>query len=167
MDVTTAVRRWRLEPHPEGGFYRETYRSGLRTVPPGWPGERALATAILYLLPAGVRSAWHRVRGDELWLWQGGAPMALFIGDEARYTGDEARYTGDEARQVGPDPAAGQELQVLVPAGAWQSATPGAPTPGAATPGAAGPGAAEPWSLVACLVAPGFDFADFELRGES
>ena len=146
--MTTAVRRWRLEPHPEGGFYRETYRSGLRTVPPGWPGERALATAILYLLPAGVRSAWHRVRGDELWLWQGGAPMALFI--------------GDEARQVGPEPAAGQELQVLVPAGAWQSAT-----PGAATPGAAGRGAAEPWSLVACLVAPGFDFADFELRGES
>ncbi len=144
MDVTTAVGRWRLEPHPEGGFYRETYRSGLRTVPPGWPGERALATAILYLLPAGQRSAWHRVRGDELWLWQGGAPMTLRI--------------GDEARQVGPDPAAGQELQVLVPAGAWQSANPGRP---------AGPGAAEPWSLVACLVAPGFDFADFELRGDS
>ena len=190
MDVTTAVRRWRLEPHPEGGFYRETYRSGLRTGPPGWPGERALATAILYLLPAGVRSAWHRVRGDELWLWQGGAPMALFIqnearqvgdearqvGDEARQVGDEARYMGDEARQVGPDPAAGQELQVLVPAGAWQSATPaaiaGTATTGTATPadttaGAAGPGGAEPWSLVACLVAPGFDFADFELRGES
>jgi predicted cupin superfamily sugar epimerase len=142
MDVTTAVRRWRLEPHPEGGFYRETYRSGMRTVPPGWPGERALATAILYLLPAGLRSAWHRVRGDELWLWQGGAPMMLLIGDETRV--------------VGPDPAAGQHLQVLVPAGAWQSATPEQQA-GEAT-------AAAPWSLVACVVAPGFDFADFELR---
>jgi uncharacterized protein len=142
MDVTTAVRRWRLEPHPEGGFYRETYRSGVRTVPPGWPGERALATAILYLLPAGLRSAWHRVRGDELWLWQGGAPMMLLIGDETRV--------------VGPDPAAGQHLQVLVPAGAWQSATP-EHRAGEAT-------AVAPWSLVACVVAPGFDFADFELR---
>jgi predicted cupin superfamily sugar epimerase len=135
MDVSTAVTRWRLEPHPEGGFFRETYRSPLTTLPPGWPGERALATAILYLLPAGQRSAWHRVRGDELWLWQGGAPMHLRIGDQSRL--------------VGPDPAAGQEPQVLVPAGAWQSATPG-------------DGA---WSLVACLVTPGFDFADFELRG--
>jgi predicted cupin superfamily sugar epimerase len=135
MDVSTAVTGWRLEPHPEGGFFRETYRSPLTTLPPGWPGERALATAILYLLPAGQRSAWHRVRGDELWLWQGGAPMYLRIGDQSRL--------------VGPDPAAGQEPQVLVPAGAWQSATPG-------------DGA---WSLVACLVTPGFDFADFELRG--
>ena len=109
--------RWRLEPHPEGGFFRETYRSALRTVPPGWPGERALATAILYLLPAGLRSAWHRVRGDELWLWQGGAAMELRIGEQARL--------------VGPDPAAGQEPQVLVPAGAWQAATPAA----AASPG--------------------------------
>jgi uncharacterized protein len=171
MDVSTAVGRWRLEPHPEGGFYRETYRSALRTVPPGWPGERAFATAILYLLPAGERSAWHRVRGDELWLWQGGGPMALHIGAQTRL--------------VGPDPAAGQDLQVLVPAGAWQSASPAAPPapqdpPDAAVPlassGLAAAAAAvtddgsragaEPWSLVACLVAPGFDFADFELRGD-
>ena len=146
MDVATAVDRWRLGPHPEGGFFRETYRSPLRTVPAGWPGERALATAILYLLPAGQESAWHRVRGDELWLWQGGAPMKLRI--------------GEETRQVGPDPSAGHEPQVLVPAGAWQCAAPGV---AAGTPGVpAGPAAA--WSLVACLVTPGFDFADFELR---
>ena len=138
MDVATAVDRWRLGPHPEGGFFRETYRSPLRTLPAGWPGERALATAILYLLPAGQESAWHRVRGDELWLWQGGAPMELRI--------------GQETCQVGPDPQAGHEPQVLVPAGAWQSATPVPATPAAS------------WSLVACLVSPGFDFADFELR---
>jgi predicted cupin superfamily sugar epimerase len=139
MDVATAVDRWRLGPHPEGGFFRETYRSALRTVPAGWPGERALATAILYLLPAGQESAWHRVRGDELWLWQGGAPMELRI--------------GEQTCQVGPDPDAGHELQILVPAGVWQSATP-------AVPAAPVPS----WSLVACLVSPGFDFADFELR---
>ncbi|MGP7999039.1 MAG: cupin domain-containing protein [Streptosporangiaceae bacterium] len=146
MDVATAVRQWRLEPHPEGGFFRETYRSALSTVPPGWPAERALATAILFLLPAGARSAWHRVRGDELWLWQGGAAMELHIADETRL--------------VGPDPAAGQEPQVLVPAGAWQSATPSPQ----ATPGRPGRPGASQWSLVACLVTPGFDFADFELR---
>jgi predicted cupin superfamily sugar epimerase len=138
MDVATAVDRWRLGPHPEGGFFRETYRSALRTVPAGWPGERALATAILYLLPAGQESAWHRVRGDELWLWQGGAPMELRI--------------GEQTRQVGPDPQAGHEPQILVPAGAWQSATPVPAAPAAS------------WSLVACLVSPGFDFTDFELR---
>ena len=128
------MRAWQLKPHPEGGFFRETYRSARHTSPAGWPGERALATAILYLLPAGRRSAWHRVRGDELWLWQGGAAMELRIGEENRL--------------VGPDPAAGQQPQVLVPGGAWQSATP----------------ASGPWSLAACLVTPGFDFADFELR---
>ena len=147
MDVARAVDRWRLGPHPEGGFFRETYRSALRTLPAGWPGERALATAILYLLPVGQESAWHRVRGDELWLWQGGAPMELRI--------------GEETRQVGPDPAAGHEPQVLVPGGAWQSATPAA-TPGA-TPAVPGAPVAS-WSLVACVVTPGFDFTDFELR---
>ena len=140
MDVATAVQRWRLAPHPEGGYFRETYRSGLQTTLAGWPGERVLATAILYLLPVGQESAWHRVRGDELWLWQGGAPMELRI--------------RRETRRLGPDPAAGHEPQVLVPAGAWQSATPASDATVAAS-----------WSLVACLVVPGFDFADFELRG--
>lgn len=135
MDPSRVVDAWGLEPHREGGFYRETYRAQMSFTPHGWPGKRSLATAILYLLPAGERSAPHRVRGDELWLWQGGAAMELTVGEERNL--------------VGPNRAAGHSLQVLVPAGAWQSATP-----------AEGP---EPWSLVACVVAPGFDFADFEL----
>jgi predicted cupin superfamily sugar epimerase len=127
------ARRWNLEPHPEGGYYRETYRAAISTTPPGYPGPRALATAILFLLPGGVRSLRHRVRGDELWLWQGGDAMALDI---------------DGATQlIGPDADAGHALQALVPANTWQSATP----------------AGERWSLVACVVAPGFDFADFEI----
>jgi uncharacterized protein len=134
VDARAAAEAWGLEPHPEGGFYRETFRSRVSVQLPGWPGERALATAIIYLLAAGERSAAHRVRGDELWLWQGGAPMELTVDGAARL--------------LGPDAGAGHELQLLVPGGAWQSATP------------AGPG----WSLAACVVAPGFDFADFELR---
>jgi predicted cupin superfamily sugar epimerase len=137
MNVADAVAAWELVRHPEGGYYRETYRSSVSVTPPGWPGPRSLATSILYLLAAGERSAWHRVRGDELWLWQSGAPMELGVAGATRV--------------VGPDPGSGHELQVLVPAGAWQSAT---------TAGSPG------WSLVACVVAPGFDFADFELRGE-
>ena len=135
MDAREAAAAWGLSPHPEGGFYRETYRSDISVSPPGWPGPRALATSILYLLPAGERSARHRVRGDELWLWQSGAAMEL--------------SAGERLHLVGPDPRAGHDLQVLVPAGAWQSATPAAGVEG--------------WSLVACVVAPGFAFEDFEL----
>jgi predicted cupin superfamily sugar epimerase len=138
MDARAAAEAWALAPHPEGGFYRETYRSSLTHMPPAWPGPRALATAILYLLPAGERSAWHRVRGDELWLYHAGAPMSLSVGDRTVL--------------VGPDPGDGQQLQVLVPGGTWQSATPMEGSNVAA------------WSLVACIVAPGFDFDDFDLR---
>jgi uncharacterized protein len=134
-DALSVAKRLNLTPHPEGGYYRETYRSPVTFTPPGYPGERALATAILFLLPAGVRSARHRVRSDELWLWQGGEAMMLDVDGSAHV--------------VGPATDAGHALQGLVPGGAWQSATP----------------AADGWSLVACVVAPGFDFDDFELSG--
>src|SRR5437588_3868971 len=80
MDAGRAAEVWGLEPHPEGGFYRETYRSAIAVTPPGWSDPRALATSALYLLPAGVRSARHRVQGDELWLYHAGAPMLLNFG---------------------------------------------------------------------------------------
>jgi hypothetical protein len=134
VDAREVAAAWDLAPHPEGGFYRETYRCGAVVTPPGWSAPRSLATAIVYLLPAGERSAWHRVRGDELWLWQGGLPMELSLDGGPRL--------------LGPDQAAGHALQLLVPGGARQSATP------------AGPAG---WSLAACVVAPGFDFADFSL----
>ncbi len=136
MDAAAVAAMWDLAPHPEGGFFRETYRSTLTVAPPGWPAPRSLATSILYLLPAGTRSALHRVRGDELWLWQGGGAMALTI--------EGARHL------VGPDRARGHVVQCVVPGGAWQTATP----------------ADDAWSLVACVVAPGFDFADFEMRAD-
>lgn len=122
------VRQLDLAPHPEGGHYRETVRL------PAEPGERSPMTAILFLLDAGERSHWHRVDAAELWLFHAGAPLTLRIGEEPPVT-------------LGSDVAAGQQPQVLVPAGAWQAAE------------ADGGG----WSLVSCVVAPGFDFAGFEL----
>lgn len=130
-EALAVAQRLNLARHPEGGYFRETYRAQLQVTPPGYPGARALATAILFLLPAGEQSARHRVRSDELWLWQGGDGMVLDV--------DGTRHV------VGPQPDAA--LQVLVPANAWQSATP----------------AGTAWSLVACVVAPGFDFDDFEI----
>lgn len=91
-----------LAPHPEGGWYRETFRQ------PAPNGGRGLATAILFLLEAGQRSHWHRVDAAEMWLWHAGHPLALMIGP--------ARVI------LGADVAAGQMPQALVPAGVWQSA---------------------------------------------
>ena len=130
-EALAVARRLNLAPHPEGGYFRETYRASLQFTPPGYSAARALATAILFLLPGGTQSARHRVRSDELWLWQGGDAMALEI--------DGTTHV------VGPQPDA--SLQVLVPANAWQSARP----------------AGIAWSLVACVVSPGFDFDDFEI----
>jgi uncharacterized protein len=136
VDVQQAVAAWGMIPHPEGGFFREIYRSPLSIQPAGWPSDRSLMTSILYLLPSGQSASWHRVRGDELWMWQGGEGMVLSI---------------DNASLVcGPDPTKDQTPQVLVPGGAWQSAT--------ALDGTHG------WSLVGCVVAPGFDYEDWEMR---
>ena len=98
VDASDIARAWRLEPHPEGGFYRETFRSQTTIELPGWPGERSLATAIIYLLAAGDRSARHRVRGDELWLWQGGGPMELTVGGTERLLTGEPPATGFTSR---------------------------------------------------------------------
>jgi hypothetical protein len=91
-----------LSPHPEGGWYRETYRS------PAPPGERGAATAIYYLLRAGERSHWHRVDAIEIWHWYAGAPLELRIGRE--------KVT------LGGDLAAGERPQAVVPPFAWQAA---------------------------------------------
>jgi predicted cupin superfamily sugar epimerase len=110
-----------LQPHPEGGWFAETWRE-----PAG--------TAIYYLLRAGERSEWHRVRGaTEIWHFYAGDPLAL-----------DLRPGG--ARVLGPDVAAGQRPLVVVPAEVWQSAEPlGA------------------WTLVGCTVCPAFEFDRFEL----
>lgn len=126
-----------LQPHPEGGWYRETWRAaGTFTTP---YGDRSPATSILFLLQPGESSRWHRVRSGELWLWQGGGRLLLDLG------GTAARPALDATVTVGPSAA---DLQRLVRPDEWQAARP----------------AGDEAVLVACVVSPGFDFADFELE---
>ncbi|MEU6035879.1 cupin domain-containing protein [Actinomadura sp. NPDC047616] len=129
-----------LLPHPEGGWFRETWRAAARFTPDGYPGERAAATGIYFLLPPGEESVWHTVRSDELWLWHRGGPLTLLLGGDGDRPGETP-----EAVALGPDVIGGQRPQALVPAGTWQAARPA--------------GAEE--ALVSCVVSPGFDFADF------
>jgi alkylation response protein AidB-like acyl-CoA dehydrogenase/predicted cupin superfamily sugar epimerase len=131
-----------LAPHPEGGWYRETWRAAPESVPDGYPGPRAAATGIYFLLGPGEESAWHRVRSDEVWLWHSGGPLTLLDGG-----GADAPADIPAAVALGPDLADGQRPQHVIPAGHWQSARP----------------AATAEVLVSCVVAPGFDFADFSL----
>lgn len=131
-----------LRPHPEGGWFRETWRTSPGFEPEWYGGRRAAATAIYFLLCPGEYSRWHVVRSDELWLWHRGGPLALRFGGTAGEPG--------EVREVilGPEVAAGQHPQVLVPGGVWQSAAPASGTE----------------VLVSCVVSPGFDFADFRME---
>ncbi|WP_395692300.1 cupin domain-containing protein [Nocardioides sp.] len=122
-----------LAPHPEGGWYRQTWASP-ETVTLADGRVRPTATLIYFLLPAGESSAWHRVASDEVWLAHQGS-VTLELG------GDAARPVGAGTVSVGPD-----RPQVLVPAGAWQRTLPSGTD-----------------ALVSCLVSPGFDFDDFEL----
>jgi alkylation response protein AidB-like acyl-CoA dehydrogenase/predicted cupin superfamily sugar epimerase len=131
-----------LAPHPEGGWYRETWRAAPESVPDGYPGPRAAATGLYFLLTPGEESAWHRVRSDEVWLWHSGGPLTLLDGGDA-----DAPAGAPTAVTLGPELAAGQQPQHVIPSGHWQAARPAA--------------AAE--VLVSCVVAPGFDFADFSL----
>jgi predicted cupin superfamily sugar epimerase len=134
-----------LAPHPEGGWYRQTWRSPISFTPPGYPGERSAATAIYFLLHSSERSRWHVVRSDELWLWHHGGPLELRLGG----TGDEPTPLGEQTvTMLGCDLDAGQRPQILVPGGTWQTAAPSGGEP----------------VLVSCIVAPGFDFADFRLH---
>jgi uncharacterized protein len=96
-----------LAPHPEGGFYRETFRD------PRAVEGRAVSTAIYYLLPAGQTSAWHRVDAAEIWHWHAGAPLDLSLFEDGR------RRT---VLRLGADLVSGERPQGIVPASVWQSA---------------------------------------------
>jgi len=129
----TVVERLGMGAHPEGGWYVETWRAAAAD------GERPVASAILFLLPAGEMSHWHRVDADELWQYSAGDALELLIATDR--TG-----AGIERHRLGPDATAGDDVQVVVPAGSWQAARPlGA------------------WTLVGCVVAPAFTFDGFEL----
>lgn len=105
----TLIEALDLSPHPEGGWYRETWRAAVES------GERAGGTAIYFLLESHQRSHWHRVDANEHWFWHGGAPIALSIAPDG---GPVERIT------LGIDLVEGQRPQALVPAGHWQAAEP-------------------------------------------
>jgi len=131
LTAEEVVRLLDLAPHPEGGFYRETFRA------PAPAGGRGASTAIYYLLREGDVSAWHRVDADEVWHHYAGAPLELTLSTDGRQR---------STLFIGPDLAAGERPQAVVPAGVWQAARP-----------------LGGWTLVGCTVAPAFDFAGFEM----
>jgi predicted cupin superfamily sugar epimerase len=136
--VSTAraiIERLELEPHPEGGWYRETWRA------PAVDGSRASATAIHFLLEAGQRSHWHRVDAAEIWLWHGGDPVELSLA--------QAGHCPVETIRLGGGVLDGESPQHVIPPHWWQAAQP-----------ARGPCG---YSLVSCIVSPGFEFAGFTL----
>ena len=135
-EIDRIVRRLGLEPHPEGGFYRETWRD-----PDLADGTRGHGTAIYFLLPGGVTSRWHRVDATEIWHHYAGAPLELLIGP--------SDPTADRTIVLGPDLEAGEEPQGIVREGEWQSAR---------SRGA--------WTLVGCTVSPAFRFEGFEMLEE-
>jgi predicted cupin superfamily sugar epimerase len=107
-EARAIIEKLGLAPHPEGGWYKETWRADAAE------GERAAGTAIHFLLDAGEQSHWHRVDADELWLWHAGSPLELRIGDDA----------GQLVRVVlGGDVLRGQVPQARVPKGMWQAAS--------------------------------------------
>jgi len=135
-----------LGPHPEGGFYRETYRSAQTLPTPG--GERPASTAILFLITFGSISHLHRLSSDELWVFQGGLQLELVT--IAADGEAQTRVLGDLEEEGAP----ARLPQALVPAGSWQ---------GARLAGGPHLPVDHAWSLVSCVVTPGFEFEDFEL----
>ncbi|MBT8425884.1 MAG: cupin domain-containing protein [Silicimonas sp.] len=130
MTADEIITRLDLRPHPEGGWFRQT-----------WVGDetpRASGTCIYFLLKEGERSHWHRVDATEIWHFYAGTPLILRQAE----TGEGPAT----AQSLGPDLAAGQVPQIIVPTDHWQAAE--------ATTG---------WSLVGCTVSPGFSFEGFEL----
>jgi predicted cupin superfamily sugar epimerase len=134
MLAADIIRLLDLKPHPEGGHYRQTFRDE----PPSKGGGRAASTAIYFLLARGERSHWHRVDAAEVWHYYAGAPLVLEIADTD--PGPIRRL------RLGADLSAGERPQAVVPPHAWQAAE-----------------CLGEWTLVGCTVAPGFEFATFEL----
>lgn len=151
-EVQRLVTELSLVEHPEGGWYRETYRSPSRTATP--LGERNLATLIYYLLPAGVESRIHCVSWDEIWLWQGGGVLdvrsygpRMALGPRGQ-GGPGADNDGDKYQSHLLGHGANALPQQLMPAGTWFNAVV----------------AEGDFVLAACMVSPGFDFADLQFR---
>jgi predicted cupin superfamily sugar epimerase len=135
--VAELIRMLGLTAHPEGGYYREIWRSESSVEPADGRGTRSALTSIYFLLPADAVSRWHRVRSDEIWHHYEGAPLMLVLASP-----DGVRQVRHRLGPLGPD----QTPERIVPAGWWQAAR-----------------SLGEYTLVGCTVGPGFEFADFEM----
>ena len=147
MTVQQLIQQYNLQPHPEGGWYKETYKSDEyisgSTLPERFGGSRVFSTAIYFLLAQGNLSAFHRIKSDECWHFYAGDPLVVYV----------MQLNGRlDIIHLGNDIEKGQVFQFVVPANCWFASR---PAPGST------------FCFVGCTVAPGFDFTDFELAKAS
>ena len=137
------IQRYKLQPHPEGGWYKETYKSHeyipATALPGRFSGSRSFSTAIYFLLEQNNFSGFHRIRSDECWHFYAGDPLLIYVIQQNGML---------DIIQLGSDISNGQLFQYVVPANCWFASK---------------PAAGSRFSFVGCTVSPGFDFADFEL----
>lgn len=143
MNSKQYIRLLNLQPHPEGGFYRQTYRSNeflaATTLPERFKGNRPFSTAIYYLLEQGDFSSFHKIKSDECWHFYSGSTLYIHVIE------NDGNYF---YAKLGSLLQNGEVFQFIVPAGAWFAAEPAPETA---------------FALAGCTVAPGFDFEDFEM----
>lgn len=137
MEIKSLIEKYQLSPHPEGGYFREIYRSNQRVQSPVHNRERNALTHIYFMLPSGEISRFHRVEHDEIWNYYEGAPLKLIMFD-----GETVTET-----IIGKGHT---DYTAIVPAGVWQAAE-----------------STGDYTLVGCSVAPGFDFEDFRFMNEN
>ena len=147
MTAAYYVRKFNMQPHPEGGYFAETYRAAETiaesTLPGRFGGERSFGTAIYFLLESHHISALHRIQSDEIWHFYAGGPLEIFV------------IYPDKTLSIirlGNNPERGEVFQAVVPAGCWFGSKTATGTD---------------FSFVSCTVAPGFDFADFEMANRA
>lgn len=143
-DTSYWVEKYAMQPHPEGGFFVETYRSAESidhsALPTRFKGSRSFSTGIYFLLESPHFSAFHRIQADEMWHFYAGSALDVYV-----IFPEDGRL---EVIKLGPDPDQGEVFQAVVPAGTWFASR---------------PASNNSYALVGCTVAPGFDFADFEM----
>ncbi|MCF8214000.1 MAG: cupin domain-containing protein [Chitinophagaceae bacterium] len=142
--IQALINHYNLLPHPEGGFFRQTYAASEQiakeALPERFEGSRSFSTAIYFLLPTGSFSAFHRIKSDEVWHFYEGCPLNIHV------IHPNGQY---DCMKLGDNMTNGESYQLVVPANTWFASEP------IGDPGS--------FALVGCTVAPGFDFADFEL----
>lgn len=135
------IQELQLQPHPEGGFYKETYRAETLVDVEGFKGARNVSTAIYFLLEGKEKSHFHKIKSDELWFYHDGASLEIYVLEK----------TGLKLIRLGKNITEGEVLQAVIPANVWFASK---------------VKNNEGFVLVSCTVAPGFSFEDFEMANK-